>query len=220
MQTLDPAGEWLRLAEHYRQLDDDALIGLARQTSGLTDTAQQVLAQEIATRQLKIAPEEPTSALRPSWKPDSDSDTESPYAEDRELVNFWTVWSRRDAFKLQRLLDVAGIPFFMGPENATDVEAVTSNFASGLTVRIMQVGWPWASRAMRDYYPEDVPPTEQVDESVTFAVHCPKCRSEEVVFETPDQGPETPDPKTPSSFHWTCDSCGHQWENDGTMTPS
>lgn len=37
MQTLDPAGEWLRLSEHYRQLGDDELVGLARQTTELTD---------------------------------------------------------------------------------------------------------------------------------------------------------------------------------------
>jgi hypothetical protein len=29
MQTLDPAGDWLRLSEHYRQPSDDELVGLA-----------------------------------------------------------------------------------------------------------------------------------------------------------------------------------------------
>ena len=41
-----------------RQLSDDELLGLARQTSGLTDVAQQVLTQEIVSRRLKIPPEE------------------------------------------------------------------------------------------------------------------------------------------------------------------
>jgi hypothetical protein len=57
------------------------------------------------------------------------------------------VWSAPDALKLQRLLDTAGIPFYIGPEKATGVEAVTSNFANGLSVQIMQVGVPWARQA-------------------------------------------------------------------------
>ena len=63
MQTLDPAGDWLRLSEHYRQLTDDELVGLARQTSELTDVARQALAQEVANRRLKIQPEESGSAI-------------------------------------------------------------------------------------------------------------------------------------------------------------
>ena len=114
MQTLDPAGEWLRLSEHYRQLSDDELVGLARQTSELTDVAQQALAQEIANRRLKVPPEESAAPTNPEPQPDSAEDGESAYAEDRELVVICTVWSLGDALKLQRLLDTAGIPFYMG----------------------------------------------------------------------------------------------------------
>jgi hypothetical protein len=65
MQTLDPAGEWLRLSEHYRQLSDDELVGLGRQTSELTDVAQPALTQEIANRRLKIPPEESAAPTNP-----------------------------------------------------------------------------------------------------------------------------------------------------------
>src|SRR5262249_25385940 len=51
-----------------------------------------------------------------------------PYAQDRELVEILMVWSLRDALQVQRMLEVAGIPFYMGTENATAVEAVISNF--------------------------------------------------------------------------------------------
>jgi hypothetical protein len=56
METLDPAAEWLRLSEHYRQLSDGELLALSRQISGMTDVAQQVLAQEISQRELKLQP--------------------------------------------------------------------------------------------------------------------------------------------------------------------
>jgi DNA-directed RNA polymerase subunit M/transcription elongation factor TFIIS len=218
MQTLDPAGEWLRLSEHYRQLSDDELVGLALQTSEFTDVAQQALAQEIANRRLKLPPEESATARRPEPQPDSAEDGESPYAEDRELVVIRTVWSLADALKLQSLLDRAGIPFYMGLEKATGVDAVTSKFANGLSVQIMRVGVPWARQALQQYFPGDEPPQEKADESDNVAIHCPKCHSTEVVFEDLDRGPENSEGKPSSKFKWTCDSCGHEWEDDGLVT--
>jgi DNA-directed RNA polymerase subunit M/transcription elongation factor TFIIS len=218
MQTLDPAGEWLRLSEHYRQLSDDELVGLALRTSELTEVAQQALAQEIANRRLKLPPEESATPRSPEPPPDSAEDGESPYAEDRELVVIRTVWSLADALKLQSLLDTAGIPFYIGPERATGVDAVTSNFANGLSVRIMKVGVPWTLQALQQYFPADEPPQEKADESDNVAIHCPKCHSTEVVFEDLDRGPENSEGKPSSRFKWTCDSCGHEWEDDGLVT--
>lgn len=217
MQTFDPAGAWLRLSEHYRQLSDGELVHLARQPSELTDVAQQVLAQEIANRRLKIPPEEPAAPRSPVAQPDSAKEAGLPYAEDRELVLICTVWSLADALKLQRLLDTAGIPFYTGPEKATRVDAVTSNFAKGLSVQIMQVGLPWARRALQQYFPADDPPEEKIDESENFAIHCPKCHSTEVVFEDLDRA-ENSNGKPSSRFKWACDSCGHEWEDDGLLT--
>jgi DNA-directed RNA polymerase subunit M/transcription elongation factor TFIIS len=218
MQTLDPAGEWLRLREHYRQLSDGELVHLARQTSELTDVAQQVLAQEIANRRLKIPPEDPAAPRTPVSQPDSAEEAELPYAEDRKLVLICTVWSLADALQLQRLLETAGIPFYMGPDKATRVDVVTSNFANGLSVQIMQVGVPWARRVLQQYSPADEPPEEKVDESDDLAIHCPACHSTEVVFEDLDRGPENSDGKPSSRFKWTCDSCGQEWEDDGLLT--
>lgn len=218
MQTLDPAGEWLRLSEHYRQLSDGELIGLTRQTAELTDGAQHALAQEIANRRLKIPAEESATPPTPEPEPESADDGESPYAEDRELVDLCTVWSSADALKLQRLLDTAGIPFFIGPEKAKSAEAVASNFADGLSVQIMRVGMPWAQPVLQQCFPEDEPPEEQAEESDNLAIHCPKCHSTEVVFEDLDRGPENSDGKPLSKFKWTCDSCGHEWEDDGLVS--
>lgn len=219
MQSLDPAEDWPRLSEHYRQLSDDELLALALQTSELTDVAQQALAQEIANRRLKLQPGESATPRSPEPQSDPAGDGESPYAEDRKLVVIGTVWSLADALKLQSLLERAGIPFYMGPEKATGVAAVTSNFANGLDVQIMQVGVPWALQALGQYFPEDEPPEQKPDESDDAAIHCPKCHSTEVVFEDLDRGPENSGGK-PSSpkFKWTCDSCGHEWEDNGLVS--
>lgn len=146
----DAAGEWLRIAEHYRNLSDGELIVLARQKSALTPVAQQALANEISSRRLIVPPEELAAQ-----KPEPGQPTGSPYDEDRQLEEICTVWSLRDALQLQALLDRAGIPSFLGPEKATGVDAVTSSFANGIGVRVMRIGWPWASQAMQSYEPAD-----------------------------------------------------------------
>src|SRR5690348_136986 len=116
MELIDQAGEWRRLAEHYRQMTDEELLAIARQISALTEGAQDALKQEISNRRLKIPSGEPSR--RPEPPPDV-PEFDDPYAEDRELIHIATVWSLRDALKLQYVLDVAGIPFYMGPQKAT-----------------------------------------------------------------------------------------------------
>ena len=56
MEGLDPAAEWLRLSERYRQMSDNELLAIARHNSDLTDVAQQALAQEVSQRRLKLQP--------------------------------------------------------------------------------------------------------------------------------------------------------------------
>jgi DNA-directed RNA polymerase subunit M/transcription elongation factor TFIIS len=231
MEALDPAEEWRYISERYRQMSDEELLALAPQSSELTHVAQQALAVEMSRRGLKLQPEEP--ALPPEPEPDPDSPyADSPYAKDRELVEIRTVWSLSDALQLQSLLDGAGIPFFMGPEKATSAGAVTSNFANGVSVKIMSVGVPWARQAMMHYTPENEPaptPQEELSEPV---VRCPKCHSEEVVFDgligdgqindgqisdDLDGEPRAASGNSQPKFGWTCDSCGHRWKDDGIV---
>jgi DNA-directed RNA polymerase subunit M/transcription elongation factor TFIIS len=215
MIDLGPAGEFLRVSEHYRRMTDEEIVALARQKSELTEVAQQALASEISHRQLKVQPEEPKTP--PRWQPPPVSSEPSPYDDDRQLVEICTVWSLADALQVQQLLDTAGIPFFMGKEKATGVEAVTSKFADGVSVQIMKVGWPWAQAAMEYYEPKDDRTPKEEQDLPEAEVRCPKCRSTEAVFEelVPDAAanPDT----TPPRFKWTCDSCGYEWVDDGIM---
>ena len=214
MAHSDAAAEWLRLTAHYRRMSDGELLSLARNPAALTEAAQQVLKAEFSARRLELPPLA-ESAARPEPEPDPDS----PYAEDRELVELAKVWSLSDALQLQWLLDRAGIPFYMGNERVTGVDKLTSNFASGVSVKVMRVGYPWAWQAMRDYQPANEPPPaeEETEDLPEIPVTCPKCRSADVVFErlVPGLGKEgeDPDPK----FEWTCDACGYQWEDKGML---
>jgi hypothetical protein len=184
MNTLDSPGELLRLSEHYRRMTDEELIVLARDPSELTDMAQHTLAMEMSQRRLKVPPEDkvnPRDVVKPP--PSLSEDDDDPYAEDRELFEICKVWSLRDALQIQRLLDSASIPFFMGPELATGVDAGTMNFGQGLSVKIMRICWPWAWDAMQNYSPKDAPPEPKWEELGEGVIRCPKCQSTEPSFD-------------------------------------
>jgi hypothetical protein len=217
METLGPAGESLRLAEHYRRLTDDELIALAQRKGDLTEIAQQALAMEISTRRLTVPPPEPPLETRPMPPPDS-TDEEDTYCEERQLVGIATVWSQADAWRLQAVLDTAGIPFFMGKEKATSVDKVTSNFAEGVPVEIMRIGVPWAGEAMKNYFPQDEPPEPNYEDVDDVAIHCPKCHSTEVVLEDVVGQPPDASGNSSQKYQWTCDSCGNEWQDDGVET--
>lgn len=236
MDTFDPAGqEFLRISERYRQMSDGELLVLLPQSSELTPFAQEALANEVRSRGLKAeaedekppapspvkppaffereSPELRDWAVKDSLEPDSSQ--EDQYDEDRKLVELCTVWSVRDATKVQTILDEAGIPFFMGPEKATGVDKVTSNFANGVSVQIMRIGLPWAAPGMSHYGPEDEPTPKENKELDELVVRCPKCQSAEVVFEGGSSTLIVTADDPSQKFTWTCDSCGHHWEDDG-----
>jgi DNA-directed RNA polymerase subunit M/transcription elongation factor TFIIS len=214
MAHSDAASEWLRLTAHYRRMSDGELLSLARDPARLTEAAQQVLKAEFSARRLELPPPE-----EPAPSPEPEPDPDSPYAEDRELVELCRVWSLSDALQLQCLLDRSGIPFYLGDKKVTGVDKLTSNFASGVSVKVMRVGYPWAYQAMKNYEPADEPPPDQeeTEDLPEIPVTCPKCRSADVVFERLTPGPGRNDEDPDPNFAWTCNSCGYQWEDKGIL---
>jgi hypothetical protein len=214
MATLDSATEWRRLAELYGRMADGELLALARKQSELTDVAQDALANEMRFRKLKLQPEAPPEPLEP---PKPQRELDPAYEDERKLVLIRTVWSLADALQMQQLLDRAGIPFFMGPEMATGVEAVTSNFVNGVDVKIMNVGVPWALQALQYYEPANEPESERVEEPDEIPVRCPRCHSSDIVLDTLIGEEPSTEKDSPQQFEWTCDACGHRWKDDGIV---
>ena len=190
-------------------MSESELLILARQPSKLTDAAQQILSGELSRRGLKVEPEEPVPPPPPEPEP------EDAYQEDRELVELCTVWSLRDAYQLQSLLDRAGIPFYIGPENATGVEEGMLNFANGVSVKAMRIGLPWAAAAMKNYAPVDEPAEPRVAEPAELPVRCPSCHSVEVIFERLVPDPTDAGDTSLPQYAWTCGTCGYAWKDDG-----
>ncbi len=209
MSTVDASEEWRRLTELYRGMTNGELLEVARDFSDLTDAAKPILAQELRGRGL-VMPKKEEPAPLPEPDPDD------PYAEDRELVTLCTVWSEADALQMQNLLDRAGIPFFMGPENATGVDKIASGYAVGIDVKVMRVGLPWARQLLPYYEPKDEPDLPQEKEPEDLAIRCPQCGSEDVIFGDEANAPEDTG-KLRSKFDWICGVCGHQWEDDGVV---
>ena len=215
MDAVDRVQQWRQVTEHYRQLTDGELIAIARQRAELTDVAQQALDAEILHRKLEIPPDEPEGEPKAPVLPEPDPD--SPYAEEWELVEIQTVFSLRDALQLQQLLGAAGIPLYMGEEKATDANAVKSNFANGVSVKIMRVGLPYATGARIAFKPLDDPTPKSKDEDIKpDPLFCPSCRSDQVFLDQVAPDPAKPD--TAAKFEWTCDACGHHWEDDGILS--
>jgi hypothetical protein len=212
MNDLGPAAESLQLSERYRQMSDDEILNLARQESELTDLARESLKNEMLQRRLKLEP-------APTPPPDAVHEDEPSYDDDRQLVRLTYVWCAEDALQIQRRLERAEVPFFIGPEKATSVDGVTSNYADGLDVQVMKVGVPCAWAAIRYYKPVYDPIREAEDkgELKDVPVRCPKCKSEDVIFENVVSETKNPTDDASAKFHWTCDSCGYQWEDDGVV---
>ena len=211
----DPAREWQRLSELYRRMSEEQLLNLADQQSDLTSTAKQVLQQEFSRRGLQV-PEVEKQKDHSFAGNNCNPDINSPYAEDRQLVDIATVFSRRDAFQLKGILDSAEIPFSFGTEQATRIESITSHFNDGVPVQTMRVAAPMARAAMKAFEPADEPDLE-LDAEYAHT-QCPRCHSEDVVFgESSEDG--KPSEQITDKFQWTCESCGYKWEDDGVVEP-
>ena len=208
MEATEPALEWLRLSERYGRMSDEELLELSRQSLQLTDIARQVLASEMSVRRL-TAPSEEEPASPPA--PPASS---SRYGEDRELVELSTVWSLRDALAAERLLDRAGIPFFLGPEKARRVDPGKLNFAEGVAIEVMQVGLPWARQALAHFRPLDQPARNH-EEQEPVGVRCPRCRSADIIFDRLVAGAGKSAPSEDPDYAWRCDSCQHEWCDQG-----
>src|SRR5580693_8203518 len=86
----NPAEDWQRLTEHYREISDEELRELAADFADLTEAAQQVLRNEMRNRGLGdpgSANEAPRSADRPAaprWASSVDPDHPSGQSIDSE----------------------------------------------------------------------------------------------------------------------------------------
>jgi DNA-directed RNA polymerase subunit M/transcription elongation factor TFIIS len=222
MESIDPEEARRQLRGTYERMTEDELCGVAKVARDLTPIAREALQAEISGRglniELKTAPPQPA----PIDTPDVDasgvdtSDT-SDLDLDLDLVNVSRLWDAAEAQRVKEILDAAFVQSFLGPDDIVDLEDFKSSFDGGVDLKVRGVDYARAcaalansSRAEEDREEDQV---EDAEEDLDYAVHCPKCKSPEVVFQGKD--PEAANPAVDAPFNWSCDACGYQWKDDG-----
>jgi DNA-directed RNA polymerase subunit M/transcription elongation factor TFIIS len=207
MEFTDPQ-EAQRLQERYAQMSDGELEAVADDGYQLTDPAQQILRAEIRQRGLGIRLREraetvatPGDALAGDFDP-----------SDLDLVRVHSVWDRAEAIRTKRILNESGIPCYLGPDNLEDENTFNLNFSQGVDLKVRYVDNQRALGAIR--YAFDSDPQSEPEIIREASIRCPKCNSEEVVFQSRDSGSGA-GPDAAAKFNWNCDACGHRWSDDG-----
>ena len=130
-----------------------------------------------------------------------------------------TVFSRRDAQQLEALRNEDGIPFYMGKERATRAEDVQSDFAKGVPVGVMRIGWPYTTQARKNFKPQGDPEgrdwNDQEQRLKPARLFCPRRRAEKAVLD--GTRPAPPIHGEVTRFMWRCEACGKRWEDDGVL---
>jgi hypothetical protein len=210
MNEIDVNQEWSRLQELYAGMDEDELQLIADDAYDLTELARQAFKAEVSRRGLKMTLRgAPASAIP---EPPSDSSID---LDPKQLTDLHRVWSREEAVKMKEILDWAGVPVFFGPDLIEDPLQILS-FEQGVDTRVRDFDQQRAYAALAKGWSRehaDDPPSEEKEED--YVARCPKCHSDQIVFESLDPGTSPNQSAFDSVYNWSCDACGYKWQDDG-----
>jgi hypothetical protein len=218
MQT-DPLEEWRRLTALYAEMGDVEIRELANQVGDLTESAQQVLRDEMKKRGIS-AEHSGSSTPNPddhdatvNWEPASYRNEISDQPDDGPQEFTWKVPlcecdTTAEARQVAEALRRAGIDSW--------IEGSRSRWGIGgprLVVGADQL--EEARRVASQPIPQDViDATADAESAAEYELPvCPKCKA-------PDPTLESAEP----SNNWLCESCGYAWsepllESDGADDP-
>jgi hypothetical protein len=205
----NPIEEWRRLTEHYREMGDEELYELEADFTGLTETAQQALRDEMKTRKLDLPRKVEAEAIAPlsaarRWElaseaPQAEEDAENAEEEDDRPHEF--TWKtvlcdfpeREEALLLHMALRRAGIESWVdGPccgLSGSQVAVAADQLEQAREI------------AARPIPQEIIDEFNEPPEEYKLPV-CPRCGAEEPVLEGVDP-----------VNSWLCESCGEQWSD-------
>jgi hypothetical protein len=203
---IDPATEWQRLTEIYREKYDGELLELAADAGDLTEVAQRVLAEEMQRRKLSLErPSEPTRA-EPHAAGDLDADAlvydGAAEADGPHEFTWKTLLCEcneyEEAWQISAALRRAGIDSW--------IQGTRSLSYPRVVVAADQLDQARAIIARP--IPQDI-----VDESKTKVPEyeppvCPTCGADDPVLESAD----------PVNA-WECEQCGARWTDAAEEHP-
>jgi hypothetical protein len=210
MGDIDINKEWRRLQELYAGMDEHELQLIAHDAYDLTELARQAFESEVSRRGLKIALQSTPASATP--EPPSDSSLD---LDPKQLTDLHRVWNREEAVRMKEVLDWAGVPVFFGPDLIEDPQQILS-FEQGVDTRVrdfdQQRAYAALARAWSREHADDPPSEEKEDD---YVARCPKCHSDQIVFQSLDPGASPNQSAFESTFNWSCEACGHAWQDDG-----
>jgi hypothetical protein len=196
------------LRKTYIQMTEEELRRVAEDAFDLMPVAKQALQSVIAEKGFKIQLRE----APPREEPQDVGDSE----DYRHLNTICQLKSEADARRAKGILDAKFIASCLGPDNIADLEKFKGSFAGGVDLKVFSQDRLHATWMLNEYAPDlmgwdDGIPEDECE--LDHAVTCPKCQSEDIVFEEGDAQPEDGAPL--HKFRWSCAACGHQWQDEG-----
>ncbi|MGD0902153.1 MAG: hypothetical protein ABR924_04340 [Terracidiphilus sp.] len=210
LMEVNPAEDWQRLTEYYREISDGELLQLAAEFADLTETARQVLRSEIRNRGL----DEPSAAgegrtnsdrsapLRRDWPEFSDtgdSESDAPAANEEDDSPTGYTWktmlcecdNREQAWQIYEVLRRAGIESWVERPGSGIVYPRVLVAADQLEEAREIAARPIPQEIVEEL--RQVPPEFELPK-------CPQCGAEDPVLESVE----------PANA-WLCETCGKQW---------
>jgi DNA-directed RNA polymerase subunit M/transcription elongation factor TFIIS len=141
-----------------------------------------------------------------------------PPEDDEGLINLPILgWpdNAQDARLTMGALSAAGILSFLGQDNVMHLEEFRGRFNGPVSLKVRYIDRDRAVAALRRALAAAWGDNKDPEEEKEYAILCPKCRSAQVVLEGRDS--ELAEPPPTAKFHWRCDACGYQWEDEGIL---
>ena len=187
-------------ASVYAELEDEALVELARASWSLTDEALASLTAEFARRHITMPePETP------------------PSLEYQRTVTVRQFRDPSEAMVAKSVLDSAGIECFLRDENTVRLDWGISNMIGGIRLQVA----PEDVDAAEDLLSQPIPESFAVESEEDYRQpRCPRCGSLDVGFEGLDQKAGMAAmfllslPVVLVKNSWRCHRCNAEWKED------
>ncbi len=228
----NPAEDWQALTEHYREMSDEELSELVDDFADLTETAQQVLRDEMRKRGMGdpgarpaaknlagIPGAESKPAATVHWEPlsyqcDSEADQEN---TDQPHEYTWKTplcecEDGQHAWQLTEVLRQAGIESWIERPGAHHTVAWDEAMVGNLQILVAADQLDQARRIAAQPIPQEIIDLSKIDPPAYDPPACPQCGANDPVLEGVDP------------FNsWRCEACGKQWTEsagDLNQTPA
>jgi len=214
----DPMEEWRRLTALYSEMGDLEIRGLAAQINDLTETAQQILRDEMKKRgisdkpttQAEGLPEREKVMVHWDGREDSDLDPDGDAPENGATEYTWKTGLCRcesidEAAQRGEMLRRAGIESWVQRPGARFIVPWIDELAVGdIQINVAADQLDQARAVIAQPIPQDIIDELKAEESTPeFEIPvCPKCKAEDPTLESVEP-----------TNNWLCESCGYTWSD-------